>query len=54
MYVTLSANLGQQNNVFLIPQQALQRDIAGAYVLVVDPDSKVQRKDVTTSTSQRQ
>jgi membrane fusion protein (multidrug efflux system) len=51
MYVTLSANLGQQNNVFLIPQQALQRDIAGAYVLVVDPDSKVQRKDVTTSTT---
>ncbi len=30
MYVTLVVNFGQQNNVFLIPQQALQRDTIGA------------------------
>ena len=41
MYVTLTVTLGQQNNVFLIPQQALQRDTVGAYVLVVGPDGKV-------------
>ncbi|MET0331989.1 MAG: efflux RND transporter periplasmic adaptor subunit [Dyella sp.] len=52
MYVNLLANLGQQNNVYLIPQQAIQRDVAGAYALVVGQDGKVARKDVvTTATS---
>lgn len=46
MYVSLTVNFGQQNNVFLVPQQALQRDTVGAYVLVVGPDNKVGRKDV--------
>jgi membrane fusion protein, multidrug efflux system len=49
MYVTLKANLGQQHKVFLIPQQAVQRDTVGAYVMTVDSDGKVKRKDVTTS-----
>ncbi len=46
MYVNLAANLGQQNNIYLIPQQALQRDVAGAYVLVAE-NGKAKRKDVT-------
>ncbi len=52
MYVTLTANLGQQNNVFLIPQQALQRDTVGAYLLLVGKDSKVARRDITATDSQ--
>jgi len=49
MYVTLKANLGQQNKVFLIPQLAVQRDTVGAYVMTVGTDGKVVRKDVTTT-----
>jgi membrane fusion protein, multidrug efflux system len=52
MYVTLTIGLGRQNNVFLIPQQALQRDTVGAYLLVVGQDGKVVRKDVSTTDSQ--
>jgi membrane fusion protein (multidrug efflux system) len=52
MYVTLTANLGQQNNVFLIPQQALQRDTVGAYLLLVGKDGKVARRDITATDSQ--
>lgn len=52
MYVTLNANFGRQNDVFLIPQQALLRDTRGAYLLGVGPDGKVVRKDVDASTSQ--
>jgi membrane fusion protein (multidrug efflux system) len=49
MYVTLKANLGQQNKVFLVPQQSVQRDTVGAYVMTVGTDGKVARKDVTTT-----
>jgi membrane fusion protein (multidrug efflux system) len=52
MYVTMTVNLGQQNNVFLIPQQALQRDTIGAYLLTVGPDGKAVRKDVSAVDSQ--
>jgi membrane fusion protein (multidrug efflux system) len=51
MYVTMNVNLGQQSNIFLVPQQALQRDTVGAYALVVGADSKVARKDVTATDS---
>jgi membrane fusion protein (multidrug efflux system) len=51
MYVTLSITLGEQSRVYLIPQQAVQRDTVGAYALVVGPDGKVLRKNVTTSES---
>ena len=51
MYVTLTVNFGQQNNVFLIPQQGVQRDTVGAYVLVVGADGKVARKDVEATNS---
>ncbi|KAA0987578.1 efflux transporter periplasmic adaptor subunit, partial [Pseudonocardia sp. EV170527-09] len=32
-YVTLKATLGEQQNVFLVPQAAVQRDATSAYVL---------------------
>ncbi len=48
MYVTIRATLGEQQNVFKVPQASLQRDATGAYVLVVGSDGKVARKDVTT------
>jgi membrane fusion protein (multidrug efflux system) len=51
MYVTLSITLGEQSHVYLIPQQAIQRDTVGAYALVVGPGNKVLRKNVTTSES---
>ena len=51
MYVTLTVNFGQQNNVFLIPQQGVQRDTVGAYVFVVDANNKVGRKDVVATDS---
>ena len=49
MYVTLQANLGQRHKVFVLPQQAVQRDTAGAYVMTVGADNKVVRKEVTTA-----
>jgi membrane fusion protein (multidrug efflux system) len=49
MYVTLTANLGQQHKVFLLPQAAVQRDTTGAYAMVVGADGKVARKDITTT-----
>jgi membrane fusion protein (multidrug efflux system) len=48
-YVTLKVNLGEQRKVFLIPQQAVQRDTSGAYVMVVGQDGKVAHHNVTTS-----
>ncbi len=47
LYVTLDVDLGRQSGVFLIPQQALQRDTVGAFLLVVDAGGKVLRKDVS-------
>jgi membrane fusion protein (multidrug efflux system) len=51
MYVTLTIILGQQSQVYLIPQQAVQRDTVGAYALVVGPGDKVLRKNVITGES---
>ncbi|RFU49420.1 efflux RND transporter periplasmic adaptor subunit [Paraburkholderia sp. DHOC27] len=51
MYVSLTVNFGQQNKVFLVPQQGVQRDTVGAYVLVVGADNKVGRKDVVATDS---
>jgi membrane fusion protein (multidrug efflux system) len=48
MYVTLKASLGLQHKVFLVPQAAVQRDTAGAYLMTVGTDGKVVRKDVST------
>lgn len=45
-FVTVRAALGVQKGVFLVPQAAVLRDAAGAYVYVVDAAGKAQRKDV--------
>jgi membrane fusion protein (multidrug efflux system) len=37
--------------VFLIPQQAVQRDTVGAFVFVVNANNKVGRKDVVATDS---
>lgn len=52
MYVTLTVDLGQQRDVYLIPQTAVQRDNAGAYVMLVGRNGKVSRGDVTTGAMQ--
>ncbi|CAB3769087.1 efflux RND transporter periplasmic adaptor subunit [Paraburkholderia solisilvae] len=49
MYVNLTINLGQQNDVILVPQQALLRDTVGSYMYVAGADNKVVRKDVETA-----
>ena len=49
MYVNLSVDLGEQNKVYLVPQQAIQRDTVGAFAMVVDQNGKVARKDVVTT-----
>jgi len=51
-FVTFAANLGQRNNAYLIPQEAIQRDAKGPYALVVGKDGKVVRKDVVTAAQQ--
>jgi membrane fusion protein (multidrug efflux system) len=52
MFVSVLASLGERDNAFLIPQTAVQRDVTGAFVLVVGRDGKVARKDVTTDRQQ--
>lgn len=47
LYVTIKADLGEQHNIFLVPQPALQRDTTGAYLMVVGDDGKVVRKNVS-------
>ncbi|MBN6148732.1 efflux RND transporter periplasmic adaptor subunit [Xanthomonas sp. AmX2] len=47
-FVSFVANLGQRNNAYLIPQEAILRDANGAYALVVGKDGKVARKNVVT------
>ncbi|BFI96565.1 MAG: efflux RND transporter periplasmic adaptor subunit [Rhodanobacter sp.] len=49
MYVTLQAKLGEQHQVFMIPQAAVLRDTVGAYAFVVGSDGTVKRHDLTTS-----
>lgn len=45
-FVSFRANLGQRNNAFLVPQQAVQRDAQGSYALVVGKDGKVVRRNL--------
>jgi membrane fusion protein (multidrug efflux system) len=48
MFVTVAANLGEQNKIFLVPQPAVARDTKGAYVMTVSQEGKVVRKNITT------
>lgn len=51
-FVSFQANLGDRNNAYLVPQQALQRDTVGGFVMVVGADGKVVRKNVKTDGAQ--
>jgi membrane fusion protein (multidrug efflux system) len=51
-FVSFQANLGERNNAYLVPQQALLRDTNGGYVMVVGADGKVVRKNVKTDGAQ--
>lgn len=51
-FVSFQANLGLRNNAFLIPQQAVQRDTQGGYVMVVGKDGNVIRKGVALDAQQ--
>lgn len=47
-YVTLELTLGERRGAFLVPQPAMQTDPTGNYLLIVDKDGKVARRDVVT------
>ena len=46
LYVSVHASLGEQKDVYLVPQASVQRDSGGAYALVVGADGKVARRNV--------
>lgn len=48
MFVTLRLTTGQIDDAFLLPQATLLRDGAGAYVLVVNGEGKVEQRRVET------
>lgn len=48
-YVTLHLTLGERHAVVLVPQAAVQRDVTGAYVLIVDPSGTVVKRNVATA-----
>ena len=48
-FVTIKATMGEQSNVFVVPQAAIQRDANSAYAMVVGKDGNVVRKNVVTS-----
>lgn len=39
----------EKKGALLVPRQAIQRDMQGDYILVVNEENKVERRDVTTS-----
>ena len=51
-FVSFDITLGQVPDAFLVPQVAVQRDVKGAYVLVVGDDGKVARKDIVADRAQ--
>jgi len=48
MFVTLRLTSERIDNAFLLPQAALLRDAAGAYVLVLNGEGKVEQRRVET------
>lgn len=48
MFVSIRLTAGRLEHAYLLPQAALERDAAGAYVLVVDSGGKVEEKRVQT------
>ncbi len=51
-FVSFQATLGERNNAYLVPQQALLRDATGGYLMVVGNDGKVARRNVRTEGAQ--
>ncbi len=51
-FVSFQATLGERNNAYLVPQQALLRDATGGYLMVVGDDGKVARRNVRTEGAQ--
>ena len=51
-FVSFKANLGERHNAYLVPQQAVQRDTQGGYVLIVGKDGKVVRKNIVLDNQQ--
>ncbi len=48
MYVNLRVTIGQLNRGYLVPQIAVVRDATGPYVQVVNAESKVEQRRITT------
>lgn len=48
-YANVRVNLGERNQAITLPQEAVQRDIQGPFVLVVNSDNLVTRKDIVTA-----
>lgn len=46
MYVRVAIDISEKNNALLIPEIAVAQDLSGSYVMVVDKDSKVERRNV--------
>ncbi len=47
LFVTVKLHAGVLHHVFLVPQTAVQRDPAGAFVYIVGPGDKVEQRAVT-------
>jgi membrane fusion protein (multidrug efflux system) len=50
MYINVQVTFGDLKHAYLVPQAAVQRDSAGAYVFVVAGDGKVAQKKVKADT----
>lgn len=50
MFVNIRLLLGERNRAFVVSQDAVRRDTSGAYVMLVDPDGKVERRSVVAET----
>lgn len=48
-YVNVLINLGERSQAIVLPQEAVQRDIKGPFVFVVNDENIVNRKDIVTA-----
>ncbi len=51
MFVRVSLPVRQRKNAVLISEQAVHTDLSGKYVLIVDQDNTLQRRDIQLGTS---
>ncbi len=52
LFVKVRLSLGQRNQAFVLPQSAVLRDVAGAYVWTVAADNRAIQKHITTESMQ--